>query len=219
MARKRRITKKDLLKRPDEFLTLSTRVLNWVKDNYQMAIWSGSGIILLFILLFGYSAYQNRQERLAHEKYFSSQELTDPAQKIKQLEGIVKNFPRTKAANASWLSLGQLYYQKKDFPRAAWAYRSALNQGKFPTSFKPLILENLAYAYEEQGDLKKAAETFSEISQSKENLLKEDTLLSLARVYQKMGKSQEAKTTYQNFLKSFPKSMYAPMVKDRLLRL
>lgn len=219
MARTKRITKKDLLKKPDEFITLSTRILNWVKDNYQTVIWTGSGVVLLLVLLFGYSAYQNRQERIAHEKYFSSQELTDSGQKIKQLERIVKDYSRTKAANTSWVTLGHLYYQKKDFARAAWAFRSALNQGKFAPSFKVLILENLAYAYEQQGDLKKAAETFSEISQGKENLLKEDALLSLARVYQKMGKSQETKTAYQNFLKSFPKSMYAPMVKDRLSRL
>jgi predicted negative regulator of RcsB-dependent stress response len=219
MPRKKRITKKELLKKPDEFISISSQVLIWVKENYQKAIWIGSGVVLALILVFGYSAYRNWQERQAHEKYFSSQELTDPAQRIKILEGIVKDYPRTKAAYSSWVTLGQLYYQKKDFPRAAWAYRSALNHGKFPPSFKTLILEDLAYAYEEQGNLQQAANTFLEISQRKENFLRQDVLLSLARVYQKMGKTQEVKTTYQTFLKSFPKSIYAPMVKDRLGKL
>ncbi len=219
MARKKRITKKELLKKPDEFISLSSQILNWVKENYQKTIWISSGVVLALILVFGYSAYRNRQERQAHEKYFSSLELTDPAQRIKMLEGIVKDYPRTKAAYSSWVTLGQLYYQKKDFPRAAWAYRSALNQGKFPPSFKVLILEDLAYAYEQEGNLQQAANTFLEVSHGKEKFLKEDVLLSLARVYQKMGKTQEVKATYQNFLKSFPKSVYAPLVKDRLGRL
>ncbi len=34
MAGKKKISKKELLKKPDEFITLSTRTLNWVKDNY-----------------------------------------------------------------------------------------------------------------------------------------------------------------------------------------
>ncbi len=208
-----------MLKRPDEFLTLSTRTLNWVKDNYQKAIWVGSGIVFLLILYFGYSAYQNRQERLAHEKYFLSQELTDSDQKIKQMEGITKDYPRTRAAYTSWVTLGHLYYQKKDFPRAVSAYQTALSKGKFPPAVKTLILENLAYTLEQKGDLPQAAKTFSEIAQGKENLLKEDALLSQARVYQKMGKPQEVKASYQAFLKSFPKSVYAPMVKDRLARL
>ncbi len=105
------------------------------------------------------------------------------------------------------MTIGHLYYQKKDFPRAVYYYQSALNKGKFPPTFKILILGNLAYAYEQKGDLQQAAKTLSEITQGQENLLKEDSLLNLARVYQKMGKKTEAKATYQNFLKSFPQSV------------
>jgi tetratricopeptide (TPR) repeat protein len=218
MAKGRKISRKELLKKPDEFITLSTRTLNWVKDNVPKVIWMGSGMILLVILYFGYSAYQNRQERLAHEKYFSSLEITDADKKLKNLDEIIKEYPRTKAATASWVTVGHLHYQKKDFQGAVLAYQSALTKGNFPPAFKILILENLAYALEQKGDLPQAAKTFSEIAQGKENLLKEDALLSLARVYQKMGKPQEAKSTYQTFLKSFPKSIYVSMVKDRLSR-
>jgi tetratricopeptide (TPR) repeat protein len=214
MARTKKISRKELLKKPDEFITLSTRTLNWVKDNLQKVIWVGSGIILLSILYFGYSAYQNRQERLAHESYFSSLEGTDSEQKLKKLEQLIRDYPRTNAAYAARVTTGHLYYQKKDFSQAVSAYQSALIKGKFPPAFKNLILENLAYAYEQKGDLQMAAKTFSEIGQGTDNLLKEDALLSLARVYQKMGKKAEAKTAYQDFLKSFPNSIYSPMVKD-----
>jgi predicted negative regulator of RcsB-dependent stress response len=216
MAGKKKISRKDLLKKPDEFITLSTRTLNWVKDNYIKVIWFGSGFVLLVTLYFGYTAYRNRQERLGHEKYFSSLEVTDPDQKLKQLEEILKDYPGTKAAQSAWVMAGHLYYQKKDFSRAVSSYQSALNNGKFPPTFKTLILGNLAYAYEQKGDLQRAAGTLSEITQGQENLLKEDSLLNLARVYQKMGKKAEAKTTYQTFLKSFPQSVYGNMVKDQL---
>jgi tetratricopeptide (TPR) repeat protein len=219
MAKGRKISRKELLKKPDEFITLSTQTLNWVKGNYTKVILIGSGVVLLAILYFGYSAYQNRQERLAHEKYFSSLEITDADKKLKNLDQIINEYPRTKAAFDSLVTVGHLYYQKKDFPKAISAYQSALNKGNFPPAVKTLILENLAYALEQKGDLPQAAKTFSEIGQGKENLLKEDALLSLARVYQKMGRPQEAKSTYQNFLKSFPRSIYASMVKDRLAKL
>jgi len=216
MAGKKKISRKELLKKPDEFITFTTRSLNWVKENSSIVIWVGSGIILLLILYFGYSTYRNRQEKLGHEKYFSSLEITDSDQKLKKLEEIIKDYPRTKAAYASRVTSGHLYYQKKDFSKAVIAYQSALHKGKFPTAFKNLILGNLAYAYEQKGDFPQAAKTFSEITQGQDDLLKEDSLLNLARVYQKMGKKAEAKTTYQNFLKLFPKSVYANMVKDRL---
>jgi predicted negative regulator of RcsB-dependent stress response len=219
MAGKKKISRKELLKKPDEFITLSTRTLNWAKENYLKVIWVGSGLVLILGLYFGYSAYRNRQERLGHEKYFSSLEGIDPDQKLKQLEEIIKDYPRTKAAQSARVAAGHLYYQKKDFSRAVSSYQEALNKGKFPPTFKILILGNLAYAYEQKGDLAQAAKTLSEIAQGQENLLKEDSLLNLARVYQKMGKKAEAKTTYQTFLKSFPQSVYSNMVKDSLATL
>lgn len=216
MAGKKKISRKELLKKPDEFITLSTRTLNWVKDNYQKVIWIGSGIVLVLILFFGYSAYRNREEKQGHEKYFSSLEVSDPDQKLKKLEEIIKDYPRTKAAYSALVTAGHLYFQKKNFPRAVSSYQTALDKGKFPPAFRTLIQGNLAYAYEQKGDLQQAAKTFAEITQSKENLLKEDSLINLARVYQKMGKKAEAKATYQTFLKSFPQSIYAKVVKDRL---
>jgi predicted negative regulator of RcsB-dependent stress response len=216
MAGKKKISKKELLNKPDEFITLSARTLDWVKDNYTKVIWIGSGVVLILILYFGYSAYRNRQEKLGHEKYFSSLEITDPDQKLKKLEELIKDFPGTKATQAAWVNIGHLYYQKKDFSRAVYYYQSALNNGKFPPTFKTLILGNLAYAFEQKGDLPQAAKTLAEITQGQENLLKEDSLLNLARVYQKMGKKAEAKATYRSLLNSFPQSVYGNMVKDRL---
>lgn len=216
MAGKKKISRKELLKKPDEFITLSTRTLTWAKDNYFMVICVGAGLVLLLTLYFGYSAYRNRQERLGHEKYFSSQEITDPDKKLKQLEEIITDYPGTAAAQSARVTAGHLYYQKKDFSRAVSSYQAALQKGKFPQAFKIVILGNLAYAYEQKGDLPQAAKTLSEIAQGQENLLKEDSLLHLARVYQKMGKKTEAKTTYQTFLKSFPQSVYSSMVKDQV---
>lgn len=216
MAGKKKISRKELLKKPDEFITLSTRTLNWAKDNYLMVICIGSGLVLFLSLYFGYSAYRNRQERLGHEKYFSSLEITDQDKKLKQIEEIIRDYPGTNAAQSARVTAGHLYYQKKDYARAVSSYQAALSKGKFPQAIKILILGNLAYAYEQKGDLPQAAKTLSEIAQGQQNLLKEDSLLNLARVYQKMGKKAEAKTTYQNFLKSFPQSVYGNMVKDSL---
>lgn len=216
MAGKKKISRKELLKKPDEFITLSTRTLNWAKENYLKVIFIGSGLVLLLILYFGYSAYRIRQERLGHEKYFSSLEITDPDKKIKQLEEIIRDYPGSKAAQYSRVTVGHLYYQKKDFSKAISSYQAALNNGKFSPALRTLILSNMGYAYEQKGDLPQAAKTLTEITQSQVNLLKEDSLLNLARLYQKMGKKAEAKTTYQTFLKSYPQSAYGPMVKDHL---
>jgi predicted negative regulator of RcsB-dependent stress response len=216
MAKKRKISRKELLKKPDEFITLSTRTFLWVKANAPKVILIGIGVVLLAGIYFGYATYRTRQEKLAHEKYFAVLESTDTDQKLKDLVKIIKDYPGTRAAFESRVTAGNLYYQKNDFTRAVSSYQSALNHRKVPSGFKTLIEEDLAYAYEQKGDLSLAAKTFSVVFREKENLFKEDALLGLARVSDKMGKKAEAKNAYQLLLKSFPQSIYAQMVKERL---
>jgi tetratricopeptide (TPR) repeat protein len=218
-AQKKTISRKELLKKPDEFITTSNKIANWVTAHYQKVIWGGALVVLVAGAFFGYRAYAAHQEKQGREAYFSSMELTDINQKIKKLATVTADYPRTQGAQKAWISLGHLYYQQKDFTQAMNAYRSALNQGKLPTEIQSLITESLAYVLEEKGDLKGAVETFGKLLQGTDPLLKENAHLNLARVYVKSGQTKEAKTTYQDFLKAFPNSIYAPLVRDRLAKM
>jgi predicted negative regulator of RcsB-dependent stress response len=213
------ITKKELLKKPDEFITLSNKTLNWTRENYKTVIWGASGIILILAAYFGYSAYRSHQENLAHDKYFYSQEQTDPEQKLKQMEGVIKEYPGTQGAYLAMISTANFYYQKKEYPKAIASYQMALDKGKFPEDITILIKENLAYAFEEKGDYPSAIKTYTDITQGKEPFQKEEGMMSLARVYQKMGKKEEAKKAYQDFIKNYPNSPYANLVRDQLSKL
>jgi tetratricopeptide (TPR) repeat protein len=218
-AQKKSISRKELLKKPDEFITTSNKIANWITGHYQKVIWAGSVIVLVAVAFFGYRAYAAHQENQGREAYFAALELTDLPQKIKKLSTVTTEYPRTQGAQKAWISLGHLYYQQKDFTQALNAYRSALNRGNLPTEMQSLTTESLAYVMEEQGDLKGAAETFSQLLTGTDPLLKENAHLNLARVYTKLGRTKEAKNTYQDFLKAFPNSIYAPLVRDRLAKM
>lgn len=217
MAGKKKISKKELLKKPDEFISFSNRAYFWVRDHSRSVIGIGGGVVLLLLLYFGYSSYEQRQERQAREKYYSAQEITDPGEQLRKLEEVLQQYPRTHHAHLARIAAGHLYFQKKDYTRAVASYQSALDRGKFPPDVRSLILENIAYAYEQKGDLERAASVFSRLSGEEAAPVKEEALLHLARVYQKMGKTQEAKAAYQNFINRYPKSPFAPLVKDKLV--
>ena len=219
MAPKKKISRKELLKKPDEFITTSNRIYAWISQNLQAVVLAGVAILLLVGAVWGYLAYRSYREAQAQQKYFTALELKEPDQQIKSLKAVTGDLPGTGGSDKAWVSLGHLYFQKKDFPQAIQAYQTALNGNRFPQDFQMLIRENLAYALEEKGDLKGAAALFTQILNGGDPLLKENAHLNLARVYLKMRQPQEAKTTLQNFLKAYPNSNYAPMVRDRLARL
>jgi len=216
MARKKKLGRKELLKKPDEFITFSNRVYLWIRTHARYVVGVVSALVLFFALFLGYSAYQNRQERQAREGYYSALEKVDPAGQLSKLEEVIQKYPRTRTANLARIAAGHLYFQKKDYARAVTYYQSVLDKGKIPPDIRSLLLENLAYAQEQKGDLSQAASTFSRLSQGEDETIKEEALLHLARVYQKMGKTQEAKAAYQTFISRYPKSPFTPIVKDKL---
>jgi tetratricopeptide (TPR) repeat protein len=218
-AQKKSISRKELLKKPDEFITTSNKIANWVTVHYQQVIWTGAVVVLVAGGFFGYRAYAAHQEKQGREAYFSAIEVTEIKEKIKKLAAITTDYPRTQGAQKAWIALGHLYYQQKDLTQALNAYRSALNRGKLPTEIQALTTESLAYVLEAKGDLKGAAETYGQLLKGSDPLLKENAHLNLARVYTKLGQAKEAKNTYQDFLKAFPNSIYAPLVRDRLAKL
>jgi predicted negative regulator of RcsB-dependent stress response len=219
MAPKKKISRKELLKKPDEFITTSNRIYNWISQNLRTVIGAAAALILAAAAVWGYTAYRSHQETQARQQYFTAVELKEPDQKIKNLQAVTRDFPGTAGSDKAWVSLGHLYFQKKEYPQAIQAYQTALSGGRFTVEFQTLIRENLAYALEEKKDLKGAADLLAQIANGTNPLLKENASLNLARVYTKMGKTQEAKTTLQNFLKTYPNSNYAPLVRDRLARL
>jgi predicted negative regulator of RcsB-dependent stress response len=210
---------KELLKKPDEFITLSNKTLNWAKENYKTVIFGVSGIVVVLLAYFGYSAYQSNRETVAHEKYFTTEEQTDKSQKQKELEALIKNYPGTQGGHLSMVSAANSYYQNKDFSKAIESYQQALAKGNFPPEIVTLIKENLGYAFEEKGDYPSAVKTYSEIAQGQETFQKEEAMIGLGRVYQKMGKKEEAKKTYQEFIKAYPNSVYTNLIRNQISKL
>ena len=217
--KKKKISRKELLKKPDEFITTSNKIYFWISANRRSMALVGLAVVLTAAAVWGYLTYRSYRETQSQQKYFTALEASDLDQKIKRLKIVADEFPGTRGSDKAWVSLGHLYFQQKEYPAALQAYQTALDRGKFPREFQSLLRENLAYTFEEKGDLKSAAEMFSRILNGSDPMLKENAYLNLARVYIKMGQTKEAKTTYQNFLKAYPQSNYASLVRDRLARL
>lgn len=161
---KKKISRKELLKKPDEFITTSNKVYTWATQHLQKVLIAVIVLVVAAAAVIGYQGYRSHREAQAHEKYFAALELPDTTQKIKSLQAVTADFSGTKAADKAWVSLGHVFYEQKDFPKAIQAYQTALNRKTFPTAFQSLIQEDLAYTLEEKGDLKGAAAYFSSFS-------------------------------------------------------
>ena len=230
------------LKRPDVVLTELREGYRWVEDHIR-------SVVIIFAILFGglaiwilgshtvgqkeakalssfYTAEKNlekkRQEvNLKKSKDKNIDTLKELNQEIVQIETVTHQFPKSKAAFLSYLKLGDLFSEQKQYPEALGQYEKALklSNGKF---YKILVLYNLGYMNELLGQCDKAVEWFNQItSYQKQRFLLwtfgyrpnafwlSSAYFGIGRCYEKQKQPEAAKEAYLRVSDEFPNTPYA----------
>ncbi|MGE5257228.1 MAG: tetratricopeptide repeat protein [Hyphomicrobiales bacterium] len=227
MAPGKKKTRKELLKEPDEFITLSSRVLGWVtrfKDEITYAL---LGVVVLAAVVSGYVYYSNRQEAAAASLL---------AQALAKLERLSAEKPRDKAvqevsenfrfiyndysgrANGSIARLiyANLCYETGDYQQAADLYRTSLPLFADQPLIHFQILKSLGYTYEALQDAAAAVTYFEQAQAAGERSLQDDVLFHLGELYAKLGQKDKSTETFKRILSDHPESVYANLVRQRV---
>ena len=225
MAEKR-ITRKELLKSPDEFLTLTERTVNFIRTHSkQFYIVLTVLVCLLVVGILGnlYLSHRENQALTAYSKALDSLDLRGPStpeQKnnaVQAFEKVRKDYPSSSAAHTSLLNLGQLYYELGQYDQSIEAYQTFLIVlDPWEEAIKPIAQDSLADVFEAHGKLELAAHVWETLLEASGGMLKDQAYRGLGRVYQSLGNLEKAKQAYTNYLTEFPDSVDAAQVKAQL---
>jgi tetratricopeptide (TPR) repeat protein len=227
---KKRISRKQLLKEPDEFLTLSSRALHFAAENRKLVSYVLIGLVAVVLAgaLIGY--FLNFSERRAYAVFEEglsiyvaqvSGEKSSPLQetaKEKFSEAIEKH-SSTRAAELSLPLCGDVNYEEGSYDKAIELYHKALGAFSKEDDMRKLIWNDLGYAYEGKEDYKSAAEYFKKITSAQGGLLKADACFNLGRMYEAMNDRQEARQAYERLVEEYPESIHFQIAKEKALRL
>ena len=225
MAKKQKISRKQLLREPDEFITFSSKMLDLFKEHEKQVY---IGIIVFFslvILIAGLRWNSAKKEKKAFMQYDKAQLLLVQARQSGQNQGIDKvvqdlknieeKYSGTSAARLAGLTLGHVTYEKGDFKAAIPIYKDALKSFTDDPLARSMIKSGLAYCYEGSKEYKEAIKYFSEIIDDPKGVYKEDASYAIGRVYAEMGQMEKSKAAYKEFAKNFPDSIYARLAESR----
>ncbi|MBW2107532.1 MAG: tetratricopeptide repeat protein [Deltaproteobacteria bacterium] len=230
MAKKKRITRKELLKEPDEFLTLSSKIIRFAQNNQKQMSYVGIGVVVLLLGFFAYRYMSSLSERRAYalfEEGFShymaqsfgqAQHTPDPVSRDKFIQ-VLEKYSSTKAARLTEPLLADTYAKTGDYDKAIELYNKALEDFPEEPGLRAIFWNGLGYALEGKKDYKAAAEAFRRITTLQGDFLKAEAYFNLGRMYELMGDKEKASAAFKQVADAYPDSMHGAMAKEKVAQL
>lgn len=120
-------------------------------------------------------------------------------------------------ARANYLA-GEIEVLNGQYGTALNYYETAASKSK-KNYLGSVLLYNAAYCCEMTGDLEKAVENYKTASADEDFLLRAHAQFSVGRIYESMGKTDEAVAAYEELVNRTPNLEWAKIAKSRILAL
>jgi tetratricopeptide (TPR) repeat protein len=223
----KKVSRKELLKGPDEFLTFSSRAIIFFKDHSTQFSYIGVGIVVLICIYLGintYMKYVNKRGQTAYnEAYYaltknqnSDESKEDLKQPLELFEKVKNKYGLSKASRLAIPELAYLKFSDKKYDEAISLYKEFLAEIRDHAPYEAMTMLALAACYEEKGDFNKAVETLKQIRANPDLFFEEQATLSLARIYRLSNQPEKSKETLKEFVEKFNSSPFLPLAKAHL---
>jgi len=212
----KKITRKQLLKEPDEFITTTGKVIRFFRENQKQV--TLGGIILGAVLaagILGYSYFHweegkalavQQQGLQIYQEAFAGAGNPDKAKEtfkkaLEKFQEAYKIYGRGTVGQISQIYVGNCHYALMEWDAAIQAYAQCLDG-----PFRSVAAQSLGYCYEAKGEFAKALENFQRNADGEAGAYQEEGLLGVARCYEALNQKPKALETYQKALAKNPKS-------------
>jgi tetratricopeptide (TPR) repeat protein len=223
---KKTVTRKQLLKEPDQFITFSGKLIAFGREHAK-AITIGAGSILaviLIVVLAGQISDRNENKASARvEKvladYTAALQDTNAEtayDRVKpEFEAIFDSYGSKNAAKLARIVYGDISFNAGDADTAIAVYQRALDDFSQKKALKILVLNGLGHAHAHKGQYPESIRYFEMILEESQHTMKSEALFQLAWLYEATGEKEKSNARYEQLRDDFPDSMYAELVKEK----
>ncbi|MEJ2220109.1 MAG: tetratricopeptide repeat protein [Desulfobacterales bacterium] len=226
MAKKKK-TRKQLLKEPDEFITLTGKAISFVTEYQKQISYTLYALVAVALIFFGYRFFAQRAETKAfallgqtQSKYETliktSSETEVYSQVSDAFQSIIKKYGGNAGGKLARLIYANISYDARQYEKAIALYKQSLSDFKEDKFVYNMILSNLGHAYQRVGDEQNAAAYFEKAASAADSPVREEALFNLGLMYAKLGEAAKSQKTLQEILDNHPDSIYFDMVEEEL---
>jgi tetratricopeptide (TPR) repeat protein len=224
---KKRVTRKQLLKEPDEFMTFTGKLIQFGRKHDKQLTYAAFAFFVMIIGLTAFRFFSNRAEntasdllRQAMQKYETMRNDTDAARAYAEtkpdFEHILDKYASKHAGKMAGVIYANLSYDAGETDTAIQLYENALGDTVEGGGYRNLILSSLGYAYEQKKDIQTAVIYFERIASNDNPVAKDVALFNLGRLYEEMGDAEKSQAAYNRLVSEYLESVYYELVNEKL---
>ncbi len=228
MAEKK-ISRKELLKEPDEFLTWGAKTIRYVEENPRKAFAAVAAVVAICVVAMAYYSYRQYQVRAGHEAlekvyapYHKASESTDAVDPqtwdklLADFDLVVQQYGSSPAGEVALLYSGHVLYKKNDLKGALQRYEKMQSTSLAEKGLGSLIIYHIAMTRMAMADYEQAVQLFDRLAKNTGSPYRREAHASIAKIYLTTGKNKEALQAYKQYLKMFPQAPDAAFVRVRI---
>ncbi len=210
--------RKDLKK--DEFVSLLTKGVEFIRQWKRIIVGISISAVIIILILLVIRDQKLKSEMRSGEEFRKAiilyQESKGDQKKISEAEElfkkIVSNYGQTLYGGISYIYLGNIYYEGRQWDKAIEAYNALLSSQWNIPPYNYIAIESISYCYEGKGDYAGALVWYKRLYEILPEKMRERALLSMARCYAKQGQDQLAEQIYRDIAKSPEQTSYSKIL-------
>jgi tetratricopeptide (TPR) repeat protein len=218
-----KLNRKDL-KAPDEFITLTGRLLSFAGQHLRTIALIVGGIVAAVVVVWGGLVYVRDLEKSAFTSLWQLEEqlrsASDasavPPESAERLQQIAHQFGAGEARSYAWLYLGHLRYREGDYSAAVTAYQQALTQVQPTSLLWSLASLGAAYALEASGDFGQAQNAYQRLIDAKAAGFIAEAYLGKGRAAEQSHDVETTIAAYSAVIEHFPARAAALGLADKV---
>lgn len=194
MAKRLKISRKDLFKEQDQFLSTSDKVIHYFMDNRATVIGVIAAIVIAGSSFLGFKYYNETQTLRDEAFYFEITKIVDSTDSsASDAKAFLEKMGDGPQKDRASLLLGDMHFQNQEYDKAE-AYYSAVMSHSSPSDISYQMAQvSLAYSHESRKDYKKAISLFKSVIDA-------NTGFPLFEVYWSLSKCHELNNDVSNAL-------------------
>jgi len=222
---------KKQLKKPDEFITLFSRIVLYVRSHTrQFIVYLGVAtlVILSVVVYLFFTGRSSRQaqalEYEASRYYQGTAPVGDKGTKVepnyeKALElyqEIIDKYPGSSNARLAQYYIGNCYFELKNYDEAAKAYQKFIEKYHENRDLTSLVHERLGYTFLMQGKSQESMDEFKKIVAMQDAKNQDQAHFEIGRLYETMGEKDKA---IEEFKIVAQKNISSPLAVEAKVRI